>query len=266
MSTTLAYFDSRAATYEADCSDGTIWSIAHRIAWRLFQPHLLRGRVLSVLDAGCGTGKWGKPFAAEGHRVTFSDLSARMVEQAVALAKAANRHAQVDALTLSVDALDGIPDASYDVTLCMGDPLSYASNPPKGIRELVRVTKPDGQILVSVDSRLGYLRVFKERDGYDLEALDRFLTSGDLSASWEGLPLHAFSANELRERFHDAGAETISIWSLPTVSAYFLFDPAFRERLSDPLFVERLIDVELRALSLGSAPGTHHLYGLFRRL
>ncbi len=265
MTSTAQYFDARATRYDEEFSDGSVWSIAHRIAWRLVQPHLPRGRALEVLDAGCGTGKWGRPFSAEGQAVTYSDLSPKMVEQALALARAANPRAPSEGATLSVDALDGLPDARFDLALCMGDPLSYAADPPRGIRELTRVTRSGGLILVSVDSRLGYLRVFKERDGYDLDALARFLETGDLPRSWEGLPLHAFTPEELRRAFDRAGADTVAVWSLPTVSAYFLFDPAFRARLTDPGFVDRLVELELGALGLGGAPGTHHLYGVFRR-
>jgi SAM-dependent methyltransferase len=258
------YFDELAPRYDEEFADTSVWSIAHRIGSALLERHLPSHGLLDVLDAGCGTGKWGVPFVRAGHRVTFTDVSVRMVEAALASAEAVGAADRATGRVCPVEDLAALPDGSFDLVLCMGDPLSYCSDASAGVRELVRVCRPGGLVFVSTDSRLGYLRVFKERDGYDLDRLEQFLASGDV-VGWEGVPLHAFSRRELAASFERAGAEAIGVWPLPTVSAYFLFDPAFRERLADRAFMARLVAIELRAVELGGAAGSDHLYGLFRR-
>jgi ubiquinone/menaquinone biosynthesis C-methylase UbiE len=257
------YFDAAAARYDEQFSESSIWGIAHAVARRILQDDL-DSPPARVLDAGCGTGKWGVPFACAGSAVTFADIAPRMVSEALSRARQLAPKAEVKGLCVPVEAMKGLADSTFDLTLCMGDPLSYCSDYRAGIRELVRVTSAGGAIFISVDSRLGYLRVFKERDGYDLTVLMDYLQKGNL-ISWEGLPIHTFQPDELRQLFNGYGAECRGIWSLPTVSAYFLFDPVFQERLSDAGFRDRLLQVELEALQIGSSPGTHHLYGLFRK-
>lgn len=263
---TSTYFDAAAEDYDEEFGEDAVWSIAHRTARRLLQEHLADHPVDTVLDAGCGTGKWGSPFAVGGAEVVFADVAERMVTAAVSSAvRAGANPKRVHPLVAPVQDMSGLADARFDLTLCMGDPLSYCGDPERGAAELVRTTRPGGTIFVSVDSRWGYLRVFKERDGYDLERLAAFVEHGDV-VGWEQLPLHAFTEGELRALMARHGARAVGTWALPTVSSYFLFDPVFRQRLGDPDFRRHLDDVEWAALGGGaSAPGSHHLYGLFVR-
>lgn len=263
---TSTYFDAAAEAYDDEFGEDSVWAIAHRTARRLLRTHLADRPVGRVLDAGCGTGKWGIPFAVGGADVVFADVAERMVAAAVGSAvRAGAAPDRVHPLTAPVQDMSALADAQFDLTLCMGDPLSYCGDPEAGAAELVRTTRPGGTVLLSVDSRWGYLRVFKERDGYDLDRLAEFVTDGDV-VGWEQLPLHAFTDRELRDLMARHGARTVGTWTLPTVSSYFLFDPAFRERLGDADFRRRLDDVEWAALGTGSSsPGSHHLYGLFVR-
>jgi ubiquinone/menaquinone biosynthesis C-methylase UbiE len=259
MTSSARYFDDLAPGYDQEFGESSVWAIAHRTGRRLLAEHL-GGIPATVLDAGCGTGKWGLPFARAGARVTFTDVAQNMVDAAVTAAGEYGTRAAGQCLP--VEAMPRFADGSFALTLCMGDPLSYSADPHTGIAELVRVTEPGGTVFVSVDSRMGYLRVFKERDGYDLDKLAAFHRTGDI-VGWEGLPLHAFTAAELRERFAAVGARCVGVWALPTVSAYFLFDPPFQAALRDPGFRERLTELEWEARDTGGAPGSHHLYGLF---
>ncbi|HEV2756755.1 MAG TPA: class I SAM-dependent methyltransferase [Actinomycetota bacterium] len=266
MADAASFFDRAATRYEIDFGDASVWSIAHRVAARILDDHLRESPPDRVLDVGCGTGKWGMPFIRRGASVTFTDVSQSMLATAVGTATELARDADVRGFCVPVEAMSGtVGTGAFDLTLCMGDPLSYCGDHREGIAELVAVTRPGGTIFLSVDSRLGYLRVFKERDGYDLRRLREYLRTGEL-ISWEDLPIHTFLPGELRDGFAAAGAGCRGLWTLPTVSAYFLFDPAFREMLEDEAFREELTDIEIEALGMGQAPpGSHHIYALFVR-
>jgi SAM-dependent methyltransferase len=115
-------------------------------------PEDYRGRRL--LDAGCGTGEYSFWFAQHGAEVTGIDLSGGSLDEARTYA-AANRIDGVRFETRSV--LDTkFDDASFDLVYCTGV-LHHTPDPLGGLRELVRVLRPGGKILVSLYSSYGFL-------------------------------------------------------------------------------------------------------------
>lgn len=116
-----------------------------------------------VLDVACGTGLVACDAArAVGHdgRVLGIDLSGQMVEAARQRAQERQlsnlSFARMDAETLDV------PDASFDVVLCaLG--LMYVPDPERALREMRRVLRPGGRMVVAVwgeRSRCGWSAVF----------------------------------------------------------------------------------------------------------
>ncbi len=257
---TARYFDATSAAYDADFSESSIWAIAHHTGKAILEAALGERRDLAVADIGCGTGKWAHFFAGRTASLLLSDVAESMLT--VARPKFANVP-KVETLCASVDKLDAVPSATFDLVLCMGDPLSYVHDYRAGIAEVCRIVKPGGLVFVSVDSRLGYLRVLKERENTDMNKIFDFLDTGDI-IGWEGLPLHAYTQEELRTLFKAEGCETLSVHSLPTASAYFLFDERFREQIREPQMMRRLIAME-QTLQAEGSPGSHHLYGLFQK-
>ncbi len=101
-------------------------------------PHPLAGRV--VLDAGAGTGVVSSALDAVGARVVAVDFSHGMLawEQALRPPCAVG---DLRALPLAADAVDDCVAAFV---------LNHLTHPAVGMRELVRVTRPGGAILVTV--------------------------------------------------------------------------------------------------------------------
>jgi ubiquinone/menaquinone biosynthesis C-methylase UbiE len=145
--------------------------IYQRVArvWTLDDPNAHRGRThqatnaslavelrplvankgpIQVLDVATGTGRIPLMVAAwgdfEGH-VTGVDLSRNMLAKATSLAKSAGLE---DKITfVEGDAADlRLADNSFDVTTCIDAPLP---NPSKAIRQLARVTKPGGTLVLT---------------------------------------------------------------------------------------------------------------------
>lgn len=253
------YFDASAKDYDREFSESSVWALAHHTGRLILDAALGDRRHLAVADIGCGTGKWAGYVATRAESLLLSDVSAEMVNAAAAKFG----HLAVRTLVASVDRLEALDDESFDLVMCMGDPLSYALDHQRGVGELCRIARPGALIFVSVDSRLGYLRILKERHGCDLPQIIRFLETGD-QIGWEGLRIHAFTAGELRTLFARAGCSVVGIHSLPTVSAYFMFEDRFREQLADQDLLARLLDLEHKLLAEGS-PGPHHLYAMFTK-
>jgi len=101
---------------------------------------------MKVLDLGCGDGNTALPIARLGADVTGIDIARNLVE-------AGNRRAAAAGITnLSFqegDAsnLQGVPEHSFDLTLSMFGAM-FAPRPLDVAKEMVRVTKPGGRIVM----------------------------------------------------------------------------------------------------------------------
>ena len=116
------------------------WTWKRRLRAEIFAR--ARGR---LLDVGVGTG-CNMPFYPHGSEAVGIDASRAMLDRA--RERARERGLQVALHEMNLLALD-FPDASFDtvavtfVLLCLPDELQTAA-----LRELARVTRPDGQILL----------------------------------------------------------------------------------------------------------------------
>jgi SAM-dependent methyltransferase len=98
-----------------------------------------------VLDVGCGTGNAALLAAMHGARATGLDPAVRLLE--VARGRAAS--AGIDADWVRGDALD-LPfvDDTFDATLSVFGVI-FAAPPEQAVAELVRVTAPQGRIVLT---------------------------------------------------------------------------------------------------------------------
>ncbi|RUW54080.1 class I SAM-dependent methyltransferase [Mesorhizobium sp. M1A.F.Ca.ET.072.01.1.1] len=101
--------------------------------------------VTTILDAGCGTGLVGMELERLGFRsIDGFDLSESMVEKARETGVYRDVRDYVDLNS----SLTVYPDASYDMTVCCGV-FTVGHVRPDGLRELARVTRPQGFVVVS---------------------------------------------------------------------------------------------------------------------
>lgn len=110
-----------------------------------------------VLDIGAGPGRFTIELARLGAKVVAADLSRGQLELNRERVEAAGFENHVEERVLAdVTDLSHWADASFDVVVCFGGPLSYAlERAEQALEELVRVTKPGGHVLVSVMSLVG---------------------------------------------------------------------------------------------------------------
>jgi SAM-dependent methyltransferase len=101
---------------------------------------------MKVLDLGCGDGTTAIPSAQAGADVTGVDIARNLVEAGTARAQSLGlstiRFQQGDACELT-----GIPDASFDLVVTVFGAM-FAPKPLDVAREMVRVTKPGGRIVM----------------------------------------------------------------------------------------------------------------------
>ncbi len=111
-----------------------------------------------VLEIGCGAGFMSIALAERGFHVHAIDSTEAMVE--LARRHAAERGIAAPLLSLKagdVYALD-FEDGFFDLVLAIGV-IPWLERPELAIREMARVTKPDGQVILTADNsaRLIYL-------------------------------------------------------------------------------------------------------------
>ncbi len=167
------YFDRKAATHGASVKSSDYYD---ETSFFMQRDHILRWlgdvRGARILDAGCGVGAFSEPLVA-ANTVHGVDFSAKSLEYAAA--RGLRTHAgDLAALPFA--------DGWFDVVLCIGVIQLIDDHLPV-LRELARVTRPGGTLLVQTLHRGSLQRkllAFFERS----HKFDKMYAMGDLAAEF----------------------------------------------------------------------------------
>ncbi len=104
----------------------------------------------SLLEVGCGAGRLARRAAQGGFRVVGMDLSFAMLDRA----RAVGRSEAGDRPGFVQGEIDHLPlrDSAFDAAVCLGL-ISYLDSEKEALRELARVMKPGGLLVVSMYNR-----------------------------------------------------------------------------------------------------------------
>lgn len=102
---------------------------------------------LTVLDLGCGDGTTAIPLAQMGAEVTGIDISEKLVEAGNRRAAEAGLQRDVRFLEGDASDLEGVADHAFDMTVSIFGAM-FAPKPMDVAKEMVRVTKPGGRIVM----------------------------------------------------------------------------------------------------------------------
>ncbi|TET38193.1 MAG: class I SAM-dependent methyltransferase [Planctomycetota bacterium] len=113
--------------------------------WVLDEAGLAEGSNRTLLDIGCGGGYLLREAYGRGFGVTGCDISIVAVKTARSIAGPVVVGADAERLPF--------PDSAFDVVANIGN-LEHFLNMPAGAREMARVAKPDGTVLVLVPNSM----------------------------------------------------------------------------------------------------------------
>jgi SAM-dependent methyltransferase len=122
-----------------------LYDVLHRLLREHLAPPAasVAGR---ALDAGCGTGFQTALLARLGYRAHGVDVAAGLLGVArQALPDAALARASVEALPYA--------PGTFDAVTCCGSTLSFLDDPGRALRELARVLRPGGRLLLECEHR-----------------------------------------------------------------------------------------------------------------
>jgi len=169
-----------------------------------------RGR--EVLELGVGAGTDFVNFARAGARLHGVDLTASAVDHA--------RHRlALEGLDAELAVANGeslpFDDAAFDLVYSWGV-IHHAEHPPRVLREIRRVTKPDGEVRAMLYGRHSWV-------GYGLWARHALLAghpgrslSQVIASHMESPGTRAYTRNELRLMFEAAGFDRVELTGFPT--------------------------------------------------
>jgi ubiquinone/menaquinone biosynthesis C-methylase UbiE len=235
------YHDRVARQYDS-MYDDPYWHFHDELTWRLIKPHLPRDLSAKCADLGCGTGKWGMKLLKSGFATTFVDSSAGMIEQTRGkLETLGNKASKATLIVADIADMPMLESGQFSLTLAMGDPLSICSDPPAAVREMSRMTAPNGIVIATADNKLAYLDHFIDRG--NLDALEEFVRSG--KTNWltgdarEQFELTTFTPATLAAVFKRNGFEVIGVTGKPVVNVR-----ANKKLLDYERAVDRLLKIE----------------------
>jgi len=103
--------------------------------------------------------------------------------------------------------------------LCVGAVISYALNKRfQGLKELIRVLKKDGVLMIQCHSKLGMIRN-RLRKGLLDEAIEIYKTS--ICVDGIGVKAYLYTLDEMSKLFEEYGCRVLEIASTPTFTDTF---------------------------------------------
>jgi ubiquinone/menaquinone biosynthesis C-methylase UbiE len=157
-----------------------------------------------ILDLGCGTGEGTSRIHAEGMTVIATDLSLEMVRTAVR---------RFPVLRGCVADAAGLPFASerFDIVQSLGV-LEYIGPYEQAVRELRRVLKPGGILVISVPNRQSLFRQLHRLERFITAPVRRLRTHGQGDTEWEvGFHHHQWCLAEAVSLLQTSGFNVVDV-------------------------------------------------------
>jgi SAM-dependent methyltransferase len=201
MRSSAALYDALAPDYEEH------FRAPHRrayddLAWEIASAAVGAGPS-TIVDVGCGIGRWASRLVQIGHRVIGIEPAPEMARRAAARL-AGTDFVLVQAGVLEADPRPALPPSGADAVLAMGS-LQYAADVPAALTRCASWLRPGGLLCALLDSRQALVLELLAAGRTD-EALLRLTgRRGEWRIGTLTAELHLLDAAELADAVRAAG-------------------------------------------------------------
>lgn len=194
----------------------------------------------TVLDAGCGVGRFAGYLSGKGFSVTIVDSSPSALWKALRNTSGEGE-GEIDAYWADTGDMGFLSDDTFDAVLAI-ELLCYHIEPARVMRELKRVLKSNGFLILSVEGKYGGMLGDKN---HTLDTLRQTFTRNILSVP-NHLYVRYYTPEDLRRLIEESGLEVISI-----TGSHYVTDGIFHKlinesSLDDPEYRDIVMDLERR--------------------
>ena len=195
---------------------------------------------VKILEAGPGTARFTIPLARKANRISLVDISSGMLETAQEnLAKEGLETAIVEARQGSLYELP-FADGQFDRAICL-NVLSHIENSALALKELSRVVRPGGEVLINYPNLQSYYWPAARRINDRAKAVDV-----DVYSIWD-TPKENASAAGIGEPWFDPSARSRSrpaiTGAISSVAGRSNPRPNFSTRLVKPICTHPLLSL-----------------------
>jgi len=231
-----AHHDWWAETYDSDYFEH--YALYHKVTLDNIRRFVPKEKGATILDAGGGTGIWSIELAKMGYNVVLTDISKGMLDKAKKKIEELDLHSQIGIMVSDICNMPEFSDNHFAMVLCQGDPLSYCGDHKKALAECVRVLKPGGVLIASVDNRASALAWLK--DTTDREAVQQLLETGEVEMPTGKeeftYTVHAFTPEQLKDLFESNGLQVERIIGKPVIAPRLSFFKSEKAEIQEWLY------------------------------
>jgi SAM-dependent methyltransferase len=234
------YHDRVAGRYDS-IYDDAYWRWHDMVTWEHIKRFLPRDLALGVADLGCGTGKWGLKLLKSGFRVTFVDISIKMLEQARRKVEETGGSAKADFLQVDLADPSTLPGDHFALMLGMGDPLSCVPSLAASLAGIAKSLVPGGALVATLDHMPAAIDFFLQNG--DLDGLTEFVRTG--KTHWltndegERFQTIQYTVEDVQAAVRKAGLELVDL-----IGKTVLPMREHRQLLEDSETARRLVKIE----------------------
>lgn len=215
-----------------------------------------------VLEAGAGSGRFTKDLVNMCSELTVTDISSHQIEFNKSKMKELSLFDKVKAFhVLDILEMGIFEDASFDCVVCIGGVINYLLDKEKdGVKELLRVLKPGGILIVGAMSLIGSVLYYLEGVRYEkglfgIDATRWILDTGIQDEEHYPVPskhyVHMMKSSDMDALFADFPVTVLERSSAGLFSQ--AGDTAIENARQDKEFWQLLIEKEIAYTKL---PGT----------
>ncbi|MDM8007673.1 MAG: class I SAM-dependent methyltransferase [Phycisphaerae bacterium] len=200
------YHDRVAGRYES-IYDDAYWQWHDTLTWEHLKRLIPADLSSPVADLGCGSGKWGRRLLKSGYRVTFVDLSAKMLDEARRQVEEMGVADKAEFIQADLADLSALPEGHFGLAMAMGEPIGLTESPQHAMRQITRCLASGGVLVATLDNRVPCVDYYLEKG--DREGLERFVRSG--RTHWltrdpsEQFEIHTFEPKGVERLVAEAG-------------------------------------------------------------